>query len=228
MNKKILVIDSDPILCTQLTEYLETEHFQVYTAPDGELGIKMALSHPFDAIVLEILLPKKNGLRVLEAIRAETTLPILFLTSKQDDIDKLLALESGADDFLLKPCDPAELTARLRAILRRVGQGASQPIKPLIVFPGITVDCGKRTVTVSHQHIELTNTEFNILEILIKTPGHAFSKEELTEFAIGRKFTAYDRSIDVHISNLRNKLGYNPKQEHWIKTIRGFGYLFNG
>ncbi len=228
MNKQILVIDNDPILCTQLTKCLEMEGFHVHIAPDGELGIKMALNHTFDAIILEILLPKRNGFRVLEAIRNHTTIPVLFLTAREDDVDKLLALENGADDFLLKPCDPAELIARLRAILRRTNQNSSDNVKRFIEFPGIAVDCGKRMVTVFNEPLELTNTEFNILEILIKSPGHAFSKEELTEFAIGRKFTAYDRSIDVHISNLRNKLGDNPDDEPWIKTVRGFGYLFNG
>lgn len=228
MNKQILVIDNDPIICMQLTKYLELEGFQVHIAPNGELGIKMALNHTFDAIILEILLPKKNGFRVLETVRNHTTIPILFLTAREGDVDKLLALENGADDFLLKPCDPAELIARLRAILRRMNQNTSNNIKRLIEFSGIAVDCGKRTVMIQDKPLELTNTEFNILEILIKSPGHAFSKEELTEFAIGRKFTAYDRSIDVHISNLRNKLGDNPDDEPWIKTVRGFGYLFNG
>lgn len=227
MNKQILVIDNDPMLCTQLTKHLEMEGFHVHTAPDGELGVKMALNHTFDAIILEILLPKKNGFRVLEAIRSHATVPVLFLTSREDDVDKLLALENGADDFLLKPCDPAELVARLRAILRRANQNNSNNERRLIEFSGIIVDCGQRTVVVFGKLLELTNTEFNILEILIKSPGHAFSKEELTEFAIGRKFTAYDRSIDVHISNLRNKLGDNPKGQPWIKTVRGFGYLFN-
>ncbi len=227
MNKQILVIDNDPILCTHLTKHLEMEGFHVHTAADGEVGVKMALNHNFDAIILEILLPKKNGFRVLEAIRSHATVPVLFLTSREDDVDKLLALESGADDFLLKPCDPAELVARLRAILRRANQNNSNNEKRLIEFSGIIVDCGQRTVAVFGKLLELTNTEFNILEILIKSPGHAFSKEELTEFAIGRKFTAYDRSIDVHISNLRNKLGDNPKGQPWIKTVRGFGYLFN-
>lgn len=228
MNKQILLIDSDPILCTQLTKHLEMEGFHVHTASDGEIGVKIALNHTFDAIILEILLPKKNGFRVLEAIRNHINIPMLFLTSRGEDTDKLLALESGADDFLLKPCDPAELVARLRAILRRMNQNTSNHLKRLIEFPGIVVDCSKRTVAIFNKALELTNTEFNILEILIKSPGHAFSKEELTEFAIGRKFTAYDRSIDVHISNLRNKLGLNSKGEPWIRTVRGFGYLFNG
>lgn len=228
MNKQVLVIDSDTILSTQLTRHLSLEGFDVRCAQDGELGLKMALNQTFDAIILEIMLPKCNGFHVLQAIREHAMTPVLFLTAREDDVDKLLGLEMGADDYLLKPCDPAELIARLRAILRRTTQ--SQPIsaKRLIEYHGIRVDCGKRLVMLDGETLDLTNTEFNILEILIKSPGQAFSKEELTEYAIGRKFTAYDRSIDVHISNLRNKLGDNPDDEPWIKTVRGFGYLFNG
>lgn len=228
MNKQVLVIDSDTILSTQLTRYLSLDGFDVRCAQDGEHGLKMALNQTFDAIILEIMLPKCNGFHVLQAIREHTMTPVLFLTAREDDVDKLLGLEMGADDYLLKPCDPAELIARLRAILRRTSQSQPTNTKRLIEYHGIRVDCGKRMVHLDGEALDLTNTEFNILEILIKSPGQAFSKEELTEYAIGRKFTAYDRSIDVHISNLRNKLGDNPEEEPWIKTVRGFGYLFNG
>jgi len=228
MNKQVLVIDSDTVLGTQLTHYLSLEGFDVRIAKDGEHGLKIALNQTFDAIILEILLPKCNGLDVLQVIREHTTTPVIFLTAREDDVDKLLGLEMGADDYLLKPCDPAELIARLRAVLRRTSQNNPTSGKRLIEYQGIRVDCGRRLVIIESDTLELTNTEFNILEILIKSPGQAFSKEELTEYAIGRKFTAYDRSIDVHISNLRNKLGDNPDDEPWIKTVRGFGYLFNG
>jgi two-component system response regulator CpxR len=228
MNKKVLVIDSDTVIGTQLTQYLSLEGFDVKTAEDGENGLKIALNQTFDAIILEILLPKCNGLHVLQVIREHITTPVIFLTARDDDVDKLLGLQMGADDYLLKPCDPAELIARLRAVLRRTSQSNSTSAKRCIEYPGIRVDCGRRLVVLENETLELTNTEFNILEILIKSARQAFSKEELTEYAIGRKFTAYDRSIDVHISNLRNKLGDNPDGEPWIKTVRGFGYLFNG
>lgn len=227
MNKQLLIIDNDLSLCHQLNEYFSPEGFTTSFAQDGETGLKMALNQMFEAVILEILLPKKNGLDVLKAIREYSNVPILFLTGREDDVDKLLALRMGADDYLLKPCDPDELIARLSAVLRRTTMHHSSPVKRLIEYQGLKVDCGRRTVIMDGAALELTNTEFNILEILIKSPGQAFSKEELTEYAMGRKFTAYDRSIDVHISNLRNKLGDNPDEEPWIKTVRGFGYLFN-
>jgi two-component system response regulator CpxR len=226
MNKHVLVIDSDPFLTTQLSAYLNADGFTAYCAEDGEQGVKMALNQPFIAVILEILLPKRNGFDVLQAIREHQQTPVIMLTAREDDVDRLLALDMGADDYLQKPCDPDELMARLRAVLRRT-EASTTLHRPVIAYQGIGVDCGSRAVTLYGKPLECTNTEFNILEILIKSPEQAFSKEELTEYALGRKFTAYDRSIDVHISNLRNKLGENPDEEPWIKTVRGFGYQFN-
>lgn len=225
MNGAILVIDDDIELTDLLTQYLEHEGFQTYCAHDGDLGVKKALNQSFDAIILDVMLPKLNGFEVLKAIREHISTPVLMLTARGDDIDRIVGLEIGADDYLPKPCNPRELLARLRAILRRTQKFPT--LKPVIEKHNIKVDCSKRHATMEGNYIELTNTEFNILEMLIKSPGQAFSKEELTEYALGRKFTAYDRSIDVHISNLRNKLGDNDKGEPIVKTVRGFGYLFN-
>ena len=227
-NKQVLVIDSDTALTPILSHYLTQEEFHVRCAYDGETGLKIALNQPFDAIILEVLLPKKNGFDVLTALREHTQTPVIFLTAREDDIDRLIGLDLGADDYLLKPCNPLELIARLRAILRRTEHTLPTPQRSLITYREINVDCSCRLATIHGKTLDLTNTEFNILEILIKSPAQAFSKEELTEYALGRKFTAYDRSIDVHISNLRNKLGENSDDEPWIKTVRGFGYQFNG
>jgi two-component system response regulator CpxR len=225
MTSQILIIDDDTELTDLLKQYLEPEGFGVTCVHDGENGIKKALNQPFDAIILDVMLPKLNGFEVLKAIREHSDTPVLMLTARGDDIDRIVGLEIGADDYLPKPCNPRELLARLRAILRRTQK---TPVhKPIIEQHDIVVDCAKRIVTLLGKELELTNAEFNILEMLIKSPGQAFSKEELTEYALGRKFTAYDRSIDVHISNLRNKLGDNPEGETLIKTVRGFGYLFN-
>lgn len=225
MTCQILIIDDDTELTDLLIQYLEPEGFEINCVHDGESGIKKALNQPFDAIILDVMLPKLNGFEVLKAIREHLDTPVLMLTARGDDIDRIVGLEIGADDYLPKPCNPRELLARLRAILRRTQK---TPIhKPIIEQHDIVVDCAKRLATLRGSELELTNAEFNILEMLIKSPGQAFSKEELTEYALGRKFTAYDRSIDVHISNLRNKLGNNPSGEALIKTIRGFGYLFN-
>lgn len=225
MNSSILIIDDDVELSDLLAQYLEPEGFLVECVHDGESGVKKALNQHFDAIVLDVMLPKLNGFEVLKAIREHLDTPVLMLTARGDDIDKIVGLEIGADDYLPKPCNPRELVARLRAILRRTQKTLTQ--RPVIEQHNIVVDCSKRIVTLAGHYLELTNAEFNILEMLIKSPGQAFSKEELTEYALGRKYTAYDRSIDVHISNLRNKLGDNTQGEPIIKTVRGFGYMFN-
>lgn len=225
MNNTILIIDDDTELTDLLSQYLQSEGFDVLCVHDGEKGVKIALNQSFDAIVLDVMLPKLNGFEVLKNIREHMETPVLMLTARGDDIDRIVGLEIGADDYLPKPCNPRELVARLRAILRRTKK---IPVhRPVIEHHNIMVDCSKRHVTLGGRFLELTNAEFNILEILIKSPGKAFSKEELTEYALGRKYTAYDRSIDVHISNLRNKLGDNPEGEPMLKTVRGFGYLFN-
>lgn len=226
MTGKILLIDNDPMLTEQLAGILLEEGFESQSIDDGDAGLKIALNQPFDAIILEIILPKINGLELVQTLRQYKQTPVIFLTSREDDIDRLLGLELGGDDYLTKPCDPHELLARLRAILRRT-QTVPSDDRPCIQQADITVDCGQHQASLRGERLDLTNTEFNILETLIKSPGQAFSKKELTEYALGRKFTAYDRSIDVHISNLRHKLGNNANNEPWIKTVRGFGYLFN-
>ncbi|MDI1351845.1 MAG: response regulator transcription factor [bacterium] len=225
MNNNILIIDNDVELTDLLSQYLESEGFSIVSVHDGEQGLKKALNHGFDAIILDVMLPKLNGFQVLKALREHIETPVLMLTARGADIDRIVGLEIGADDYLPKPCNPRELVARLRAILRRT-QKSPTP-KPIIEQHNIIVDCSKRTVTIEGTYLELTNAEFNILEMLIKSPGQAFSKEELTEYALDRKYTAYDRSIDVHISNLRNKLGENHQGEALVKTVRGFGYMFH-
>ena len=225
MNSTILIVDDDTELTDLLVQYLEPEGFNVVCVHDGESAVKRALNQIFDAIILDVMLPKLNGFEVLKAIREHMETPVLMLTARGDDIDRIVGLEIGADDYLPKPCNPRELVARLRAILRRTQKIPTH--RPIIEHQGILVDCSKRIATHHGQLMELTNAEFNILEMLIKSPGQAFSKEELTEYALGRKYTAYDRSIDVHISNLRNKLGDDHEGEPLVKTVRGFGYMFN-
>jgi len=222
----ILLIDNDTMLTEQLTCFLQKNNFETHSIDDGEAGLKLALNKVFDAIILEVMLPNKNGLELIQTLRQYKQTPALFLTSRGDDIDRLLGLELGGDDYLTKPCNPHELLARLRAILRRA-QTTPSNARPCIQQEDIIVDCGQHQASLRGMPLDLTNTEFKILEILMQSPGQAFSKKELTEYALGRKFTAYDRSIDVHISNLRQKLGNNRNHEPWIKTIRGFGYLFN-
>ena len=234
MSIHVLIIDDDIELTDLLKQYLEPEGFQVSCVHDGKSGIKTLLGSsqnhpellPIDAIILDVMLPKLNGIEVLKAIRDHLDTPVLMLTARGNDIDRIIGLEIGADDYLPKPCNPRELLARLRAILRRSQKQVG--LKPLIESHNILLDCTKRIAIFAGAALELTNTEFNILEMLMKSPNQAFSKEELTEYALGRKYTAYDRSIDVHISNLRNKLGDDQPGGEIIKTVRGFGYSFQG
>lgn len=221
----LLIADPDIALTQLLAAYLEPEGFMLTVVHDGETAAKRALNQSFDAIILDIVLPQKNGFIVVKTLREYKQTPVMFLTARKDDIDRIVGLEIGADDYLLKPCNPRELLARLRAILKR-----SQKILPergVIQKNDLSLDCATRRVKIGDIFLDLTNTEFNILEMLLKTPGQAFSKEELTEYALGRKFSAYDRSIDVHISNLRTKLGNDARNEPKIKTVRGFGYRFD-
>ncbi len=225
MTGNVLIVDKNTELTQLLTQHLQHDGFIVEAVHDGETALKKALNQPFDAIILDVMLPKMNGFEVLRAIRQHAMTPVLMLTARTDDVDCLVGLEIGADDYLTKPCNPHELIARLRTILRRTQKTPLH--KAIIEHPHFQVDCAKRQVLVAGVALELTNTEFNIFEMLIKSPGQAFSKEELTEYALGRKYTAFDRSIDVHISNLRNKLGDHSTDNPWIKTVRGFGYLLN-
>lgn len=225
MTHHILAVDNDPTVTTALSTHLSPNGYHLTIAHDGETAIKRALNQTFDAILLELLLPKKNGFEVLKAIRQHRKTPILLLTTRQHQMDRLIGFNLGADDYIEKPCDPQELMARVQAILKR--QPKTLLERTFCNAGGVVLDAVKRVVIKHDQSIELTQTEFNILEMLMRSQGQAFSKAELTEYALGRQHSLYDRSIDVHISHLRMKLGHNARQEPLIKTIRGFGYAFN-
>jgi two-component system, OmpR family, response regulator CpxR len=228
MTGKILLIDNDEAFTKQLSNDLLLEKYESCITENAETALKLALNQSFDAIILELRLPNKNGFEFLQAFREHKQTPVLFLSACKTEIDRLMGIELGGDDYLTKPYDLHDLLARLRAILRRTQQTISVS-RPKIQLGNIMLDCAQHQVTLNNTLLELTNTEFKLLEILIRSPGQAFSKEELTEYALNRKFTAYDRSVDVHISNLRQKLGHHADANHepWIKTVRGFGYLLN-
>lgn len=222
MKHRVLLVDPSPKLTSILDKKLSESDFSVLVAHDGESGIKKAQNEPLDAIILELVLPKINGLDVLKTIRTHDNIPVIVLTELNCEIDKILSFEFGATDYIVKPCDILELKTRINVAIKNY---KNCPVyRSVIKHHSISVDTAKRLVHIAGVTLELTNAEFNILETLIKAPDQAFSKEELTEYALGRKYTAYDRSIDVHISNLRNKLGENPCGNAWIKTVRGFGY----
>jgi two-component system OmpR family response regulator len=218
---QLLLIDDDTELCGMLGEYLEPEGFAVTAMHDGESGARAALTGAFDAVVLDVMMPRLNGIDALRRIRTASSVPVLMLTAKGDDVDRIVGLELGADDYLPKPFNPRELVARLRAILRRGAMAADTTLLhagPLVVRPA------ERTAAWRGQALELTSTEFNLLEVLARHAGHVVSKVDLTEQALGRKLTRYDRSIDMHMSKLRNKLGMLDDGRSPIQTVRGVGY----
>ena len=227
MNK-ILLADDDVELCTLLTEYLLAENFQVEAVHDGESAVQQVLMKHYDVMILDIMMPRLNGLEVLKQLQHKSTLPILMLTARGDDIDRIVGLEMGADDYLAKPCNPRELVARLRAILRRTQQQNNKEpvVESMTILGDLKFNRTDRTVFINQQVIDLTSTEFNVLDILIQSAGQVIDKEMLTEQALLRKLTIYDRSIDMHLSKIRKKLGSYATGGQRIKTIRGIGYIY--
>jgi DNA-binding response OmpR family regulator len=229
-NANILLVEDDQELNELLTEFLQLEGFNVTSTFDGVAGLEAALTGEHDAIVLDIMLPKMNGLEVLKQLRNSQKTPVLMLTARGDEVDRIVGFEMGADDYLPKPCNPREIIARIKAILRRVEMDLAdaQPVSKngVIKLEDIEVNPSTRVATLNDEPLELTSTEFNLLESLLSHAGQVISKEDLTETALGRKLTLYDRSVDMHLSNLRKKLGAFADGEARIKTVRGVGYLY--
>ena len=221
---RVLLVDDDDLLTELLTEYLTAEGLEVNRMPDGEKGVQEILNGPgYDVVVLDSMMPKMNGLDVLKTVRAQSKIPVIMLTAKGDDIDRIIGLEMGADDYVPKPCQPRELLARINAILRRAQQTTENPsVVNSISASGITLFPAKRQAMIGDAALELTSTEFNLLEVLMRHAGQVVSKENLSQEALDRKLAKFDRSIDVHISSIRHKLG----DASLIQTVRGLGYLF--
>ena len=234
MNDKmngILVIDDDRELCELLTEYLGPEGFNVETAHNGELGIEKVLSNDYNVIVLDIMLPGGfNGFDVLQRIRAKSSVPVIMLTARGDDVDRIVGLEMGADDYIPKPFNPRELLARIHAVLRRTRfteQGITSNYKgERYTFGDLELDAGTRIVQKDKKQINLTSVEFNLLEVLMRNCGRVVSRDELSQEVLYRPLSPFDRSIDVHVSRLRKKLGVEHDGIERIKSIRGSGYVF--
>jgi two-component system response regulator CpxR len=215
-------------LCELLTDYLTTEGFAVEVAHDGETGAERALTGDFELVVLDVMLPGINGFEVLRRLRAGSATPVLMLTARGDDVDRIVGLEMGADDYLPKPFNPRELVARIRAVQRRTEAAAvtAAATGETVVVGDVTMDLGARTVHLGGVPVELTSLEFSLLEVLIRLAGQVVSREELSLQALGRELNAYDRSIDVHVSSLRRKLGTIGEESERIKTVRGIGYFY--
>ncbi len=223
---KLLLIDDDQELCQLLNEYLTAEGFDVDMAHDGERALEQVNNGHYAAIILDVMLPKRSGFDVLKAVRQKYTTPVLMLTAKGDTIDRVVGLEIGADDYLPKPCDPRELVARLRAVLRRAGSASQAPGgTETLQVEGLRLHLGSRSAHWQDQDVPLTGTEFSVLELLVRQAGQVISKDELTEQALNRKLTPYDRSIDVHVSNIRKKLTSAGARREMIINVRGAGYM---
>jgi DNA-binding response OmpR family regulator len=222
---RVLLVDDDRELCQMLSEYLDAEHFDVKSVHDGGEALAELQVGEFEIVILDVMLPSVGGLDVLRKLGAAYTTPILMLTARGDDVDRIVGLELGADDYLSKPFNPRELVARIRAILRRAPSRAARSGAPdeLSVGP-IALNAGTRQVHVNGKPVALTGAEFRVLELLMRSAGQVISRDSMTEQALGRKLAAYDRSIDTHISNLRRKLELEPGTNPEIKNVRGSGY----
>ncbi|CAA6802137.1 MAG: Copper-sensing two-component system response regulator CpxR [uncultured Thiotrichaceae bacterium] len=220
----ILLVDDDRELAAMLGEYLSSEGFTVALAHDGKQGIEKASELSPDALVLDVMMPELDGFGVLQALRKFSQVPVLMLTAKGDDIDRIIGLEMGADDYLPKPCNPRELVARLKAILRRTQHQNSSATS--FMAGDLEILPASRQAILNNQPISLTSSEYNLLEVLARQVGHVVDKETLSEQALGKPLTAYDRSIDMHMSKLRQKLG--DDEQRIIQTVRGVGYQLTG
>ena len=220
---RILVVDDDVELGGLLSDYLGQEGFEVELAHDGEAGLARARSGDHAMIILDVMLPKRSGLDVLRALRESSRVPVLMLTARGDDVDRIVGLEMGADDYLGKPFNPRELAARLRAIQRRA-TGGSQPPREILEVGDVVLDVGARTVRRAGAEVALTTAEFALLELFLRSAGRVVTRDAIAEQVLGRRLSAFDRSVDVHVSNLRKKL--DPEGGERIKTVRGSGYVY--
>jgi two-component system phosphate regulon response regulator OmpR len=230
MGKKVLLVDDDDKLRKLLKEYLDGYEFQVFTLADGEAVLRSIGKESPEIVILDIMLPKKDGLEVLKEIRAVSKVPVIMLTAKGEEADRVVGLELGADDYLPKPFSPRELLARIKAVLRRL-EPAPKPAgdadEALRIEAGdLVLDKARQILLIGEKEVPLSSTEFRVLRALMENPNRILSRDQLMTLARGKDFMAFDRSIDVHISKLRAKLEPDPRSPKRIKTIWGSGYMF--
>ena len=225
MSQKILVVDDELDIVKVVRAYLEQASFRVITASDGQQALAVFSHEQPYLIVLDLNLPKMDGLDVCRAIRRESSVPIIMLTARVEETDRLIGLEIGADDYIVKPFSPREVVARVRTVLRRTAPPAEPP--SIIAIGALTIDPIKHEVQLHGRSIDVTPSEFKILLALAAQPGRAFSRMELLDAAQGEAYEGYERSIDVHIKNLRQKLGDEPRDPTYVLTVYGVGYKFN-
>lgn len=219
----LLVIDDDPDLAALVAEYLGGRGFTVETAADGKAGLERLRGAGIDLVVLDVMMPGMDGFEVLRELRRDSAVPVIMLTARGEDLDRIVGLELGADDYLSKPFNPRELLARVKSVLRR--SAAAPEEDAALVAAGIRVDPARREASIDGRRVELTTTEFDLLRVLVSSAGRVIPRERLMELARGEEYASFERSVDVHISHLRRKLGDDPRKPRRIKTVRGVGYL---
>ncbi|TMP36659.1 response regulator transcription factor [Pseudoalteromonas rubra] len=225
MSAKVLIIDDDRGLCELLQDYLQGEGFYVDTAHTGPVGLDMALDREFDVILLDVMLPQLDGFEVLKALRARKMTPVIMLTAKGDDFDRIFGLELGADDYIPKPFNHRELLARIKAITRRVAHLLHTTTSPRFECHELALDLSSRTASIKGIPLPLTGTEYEMLHQLMKSAGQTVTKQTLSQAVLGRPLAPYDRSVDMHVSNVRKKIAVHSAHTY-IKTLRGSGYIF--
>ena len=226
MNK-VLIIDDDEELCDLVSEYLTVEGFETTAVHDGEAGLEKALSGEYDLAILDVMMPKLNGFDVLKNLREKSGLPVLMLTARGDDMERIVGLEIGADDYLPKPFNPRELVARLRAVLRRASAESNDHLPAeKISVDDLELSASSRSVKRNGEELPVTSVEFDLLSALLRDAGRVVKKEDLSENVLERRLSPYDRSLDMHISNLRKKLGARTDGSERIKTVRSVGYIY--
>jgi DNA-binding response OmpR family regulator len=221
---RVLVVDDDPGIVKVVRAYLEQAGFEVSVAYDGKKAMQIARNDRPDLVILDLMLPEMDGWDVCRALRKESDVPIIMLTARVEESDKLIGLELGADDYVTKPFSPRELVARVRSVLRRVG---GMPSRPERLSRGeITIDLSRHSVEVRGEAVDLTPTEFDLLATLMEDPGRAFSRSQLLQSVQGYAYEGYERTIDVHVKNLRHKIEVDPRSPQHVKTVYGIGYKF--
>ena len=224
MPRAILIVDDDRELCELVGELLRAEGFDVEAHHTGEGAVELAAGGRFALVILDVMLPVQNGFEILRALRNRSAVPVILLTARGEDIDRIVGLEIGADDYLPKPFNSRELTARIHAVLRRMQPREAEAL-PRVVVGDIALDPATRTVMKDESPIDLTTVEFELLHLLLSTAGRVISREDISQRVLGRAFDPFDRSIDVHIGKVRRKIGDSADGER-IKTIRGVGYIY--
>lgn len=224
MTRKILVVDDNPKIVEVLEAYLVKEGFEVATAADGDAALAAVAKNRPDLALLDVMLPGVDGIELTKRFQRDYELPVILVTARTDEIDRLIGLEVGADDYVSKPFSPREVVARVKAVLRRSERGAGAEAGTVIDFGELRIDGPSRAVTLDGEPVTLTRTEFDILATLASHPGRVYSRMQLMEAAQGDAFEGYERTIDAHVKNLRRKLGDEPRSPRWIQTVIGVGY----